>query len=122
MDADTTQPKTHTIDATGKKLGRLASEIALLLRGKDTPDFERHIAPSVRVVVENVSKMSIDARKFDNKVYTRYTGYPGGLRSDTLGKTVEGKGYAEALKRAVYGMLPSNKLRARIMKHLVMSE
>ncbi len=112
----------HTIDASGKKIGRVASEAAVLLRGKDTPAFERNVAPSVTVRIVNASKVSVTAAKLKNKNYKRYSGYPGGLKHTTMERTVEKKGYEEVFKKAVYGMLPANKLRPIFMKNLMVTE
>ncbi|MDP2651102.1 MAG: 50S ribosomal protein L13 [bacterium] len=110
--------ETYKLDATDKKLGRLATEVAVLLMGKNRTDFARNKLPDVEVEVENASKLSIGAKKFAEKVYYRHSGYPGGLKSETLGKVIETKGAKEALRRAVSGMLPKNKLRARMLKNL----
>lgn len=111
-----------TVDAQNKKLGRLASEVAILLMGKDQTDFAKNRIPERDVKVVNVSKLDIDERKKLQKEYTHYTGYPGGLRTETLGHLIERKGNAEALRKAVRGMLPSNKLRPRMLKHLIIEE
>jgi len=110
------------IDAKGKKIGRLASEIALILRGKDSTSFARNVAPEIKVTVENISLLDIAPEKKESKVYVSYTGYPGGLRKRSLDETIERKGYGEVLRKAVYGMLPKNKLRARMMKNLIIKE
>jgi small subunit ribosomal protein S9 len=113
-----TTDKIHTIDAAGRPLGRVASEVAHLLRGKGSPSFERHLLPAVKVTVVNVSKLSITGRKLVGKTYRRYSGYPGGLKFVTLGQLITKKGHREAVKLAVRGMLPANKLRPKIMKNL----
>ena len=109
--------KTHTIDAAGKSLGRLASQIALLLRGKDKPDFAPHKDEGGFVAVKNVSKMKISGKKMDQKKYYSHSGYLGGLKEIPMKKLFE-KSPGEVLKRAVFGMLPKNKLRARMIKRL----
>src|SRR3989338_5349437 len=106
----------HTIDAQGKKLGRIASEISAFLMGKRSVSFGRNKLPSTKVQVLNASQMSIGQEKSGTKEYTRYTGYPGGLKKESLGSLVKRRGYGEALRRAVYGMLPSNKLKNGMMK------
>lgn len=109
---------THNIDAGGKSLGRLASEVAVLLMGKMDPRFERHIASTDMVRVFNMSMVRITGNnKMGQKRYYRYSGYPGGLKETTL-KTVMEKDPGEALRSAVYGMLPKNKLRALAMRRL----
>lgn len=112
----------HVIDAQKKKLGRVASEAALFLMGKNKANFKRNVAIETTVKIINTSKLSVPISKLKNKEYTRYTGYPGGLRISKMEKIVSDKGYAEVMRRAVYGMLPSNKLRSIMMKNLVVSE
>ena len=111
-----------TIDAAGKALGRVASEAAVALRNKNSADFERHIAPSIKVSIINASQMDISDKKKKTKVYHHYSGYPGGLKSETLDKIIDKKGYRDALARAIKGMLPSNKLRTETMKNLTITE
>lgn len=112
----------YTIDATGKKLGRIASEAATYLMGKNTATFARNVAPEVAVEIVNASKTSISENKRKNKDYITYSGYPGGLKSETLERAISKKGVSEALRRAIYGMLPQNKLKAKMMKHLTITE
>ncbi len=112
----------YKIDAENKKIGRISSEIATILMGKNTPDFEKHKIAGNTVVVSNASKLSIDPKKLEEKEYERYSGYPGGLKFDTLSKLIEKKGYGEVLRNAVHGMLPANKLRAKLMKNLIINE
>lgn len=112
----------YTIDAQGKKLGRVATETAMILMGKNKPSYKPNVAPDVKVVIENASKLAISEKKKDDTVYTRYSGYPGGLKVETLGAVVEKKSYGEVLKRAVYGMLPANKLRKIMLSNLTIKE
>jgi large subunit ribosomal protein L13 len=112
----------HLIDATGKKVGRIATEAAVHLRGKDEPSFVPHLLSGNTVRIINASKVSIDERKQMDKVYTRYTGYPGGLKTESLRHLAARRGYAEIIRKAIYGMLPSNRLRARMMKQLTITE
>jgi len=109
----------YTIDAQEKKLGRVASEAAHVLMGKDNPDFEKHTLADVTVKIINSESLVITPKKASTKIYTHYTGYPGGLRKQTLEKIKEEKGVEEVIRKAVYGMLPGNKLRAKMMKHLI---
>ncbi len=118
----TKDKKQFNIDATGKRLGRLATEISTMLMGKNSPDVARNVVADVVVNVENASKMLITDKKKGEKMYKRYTGYPGGLRTFPMKKLIEKKGYEEVLRKAVYGMLPSNRLRAKRMKKLIISE
>jgi len=108
----------YTINAEGKRLGRLASEVAVLLMGKQLPDFARNKIPSVSVTVENIDMLDITAKKKAEKTYNHYTGYPGGLREYNMNKVIADKGQSEVFKKAVYGMLPGNKLRPDMMKNL----
>ena len=108
----------HKIDAKGKKLGRLASEVAVLLMGKDRTDYARNEVADVKVVVSNITELDLPAKKLKDKVYLRYSGYPGGQKKRTLEEVIEKKGHADAFSKAVYGMLPGNKLRPLIMKNL----
>lgn len=112
----------YKIDAQNKKIGRISSEIASLLMGKNTPDFEKHKVAGNTVIVSNVSKLSIDPKKMEEKGYERYSGYPGGLKIDSLARLIEKKGYGEVIRNAVYGMLPANKLRPRLMKNLIIND
>jgi len=112
----------YTIDATGQSLGRVASEAAHVLMGKDSADFQKHVASDVQVHITNASKMQISQKKMKGKEYQRYTGYPSGLRKEPLGSLLKRRGYNEALRRAVRGMLPSNKLRPVLLKQLTVEE
>jgi len=109
--------KIHTIDATNKVLGRLAVEIALLLRGKEKPDFAPYKDIGDTVIVKNVDKLKFTGRKTKQKKYYRHSGYLGGLKEITLEKLFE-KNPEEVLEKAVFGMLPKNKLREKMIKRL----
>jgi len=109
--------KTHIIDATGRVLGRLASQIAILLRGKHKPDFVPHKDMGDFVVVKNVKNIKITGKKIKQKKYYRHSGYLGGLKEIPLEKLFKERP-EEVLRRAVYGMLPKNKLRERQIKRL----
>ena len=109
--------KTHTIDATGKILGRLAAEIAVLLRGKYKPSFFPYKDMGDFVIVKNVQNLRITGRKLEQKKYFRHSGYLGGVRETPLKILFKTKPQ-EVLKRAVLGMLPKNKLRAKQIKRL----
>lgn len=110
------------IDAQGKKLGRLASEAAYFLMGKHQPSYRRHIESGIRVIIDAAAKIDVSAAKRLTKTYTRYSGYPGGITTSRLGDVIAKKGYGEAIRRAVHGMLPANKLRKIRMKNLVVKE
>ena len=116
------ETKIITIDASGERLGRLASRIAMILRGKNNPGFVPNKSPLVKVHIINASKLKVAPEKPREKTYTRYSGYPGGLKKESLGHLVARKGYAEALRHAVHGMLPRNTLRKRILKNLIIKE
>ena len=108
---------THTIDAKEKVLGRLATQIAILLRGKHKPDFVLNKEMGDFVVIKNVDKIKFTGRKLEQKKYYRHSGYLGSLKETPLKKLFE-KDPKEVLKKAVMGMLPKNKLRARQIKNL----
>jgi large subunit ribosomal protein L13 len=118
----TEQTTEHTLDADGRKLGRLASEVASKLMGKDRVDFTRRKTPDVTVTVENASQLAISDDKLASKAYTRHTGHPGGQRKEAAQQVVDKHGYGELIRRAVYGMLPDNKLRDQMMKNLKTEE
>lgn len=107
----------HTIDASGKILGRLAVEIATLLRGKNKPDFAPHLDSGDIVIVINTSKIKVTGKKTELKKYYRHSGYLGGIKEITY-KNLFSKDPNEILRKAVYGMLPVNKLRSKMMKRL----
>lgn len=109
--------ETHTIDVTGKVLGRLATEIAILLRGKQKPDFVPYRDMGDFVIVKNVDKIKLTGKKRKEKKYYHHTGYLGGLKEVPLEKIFK-RDPGEILRRAVYGMLPKNKLRAKQIKRL----
>lgn len=109
--------KTHTIDATGKVLGRLATEIAVLLRGKQKSDFVPYRDMGDFVIVKNVSKLKITGKKIEQKKYFHHSGFLGGVKEVPLKKIFK-TNPAEVLKKAVFGMLPKNKLRAEQIKRL----
>ena len=84
--------KEYKFDATNQKLGRLSSEVAVALMGKNEPEFARNKVAEVKVVISNASKMDIDDKKMDSKIYDRYSGYPGGRKEFTMRKLVADKG------------------------------
>lgn len=108
---------THTIDAKGQSLGRLAVRVALLLRGKAKSAFEYHIDGGDVVVVTNFKSVRITGKKMEQKTYYRHSAYLGGLKSRTL-KESFAKESKEVLRKAVWGMLPKNKLRSEQIKRL----
>lgn len=109
--------KTHAIDATDQVLGRLATRIATLLQGKHKPTFVPHLDLGDSVEVTNVDKIKITGKKLEDKIYYHHSGYPGGLRKKKMKEFT----MAELLRKAVYNMLPKNKLRTGRMKRLRIS-
>ncbi|MEK7190301.1 MAG: uL13 family ribosomal protein [Patescibacteria group bacterium] len=107
-----------TIDAAGRTLGRVASEAAMSLMGKTKATFERNIYSGFPVNVINASKIRITTKKLEEIYHTRYSGIPGGLRILKGTETAEKRGLKELLKLATLQMLPDNKLRRVMMKHL----
>lgn len=109
--------QTHTIDAADKPLGRLATQIVILLRGKHKPDFLPYQDAGDFVVVENMNKIKVTGKKMKQKIYYHYSGYPGGLKKIPM-EILFKKNPQEILKKAVWGMLPKNKLRPKMIKRL----
>jgi large subunit ribosomal protein L13 len=109
--------ESHTIDASGQILGRLATRIAGLLMGKHKTMYERHLDTGDIVVVFNAEKIKTSGKKAEQKVYPRHSGYPGGFKSEKYEQMME-KHPERIIEYAVKGMLPQNKLRARMMKRL----
>jgi large subunit ribosomal protein L13 len=112
---------THEIDATGKRLGKVATEAASVLLGKRSPEFARHTIEDVTVVIANASKMDISEKK-GKEIYQTYSGYPGGRKTETLDHLATRRGYAEVLRRSISGMLPNNKLKKPLLKQLVITD
>ncbi|MCC7469900.1 MAG: 50S ribosomal protein L13 [Bacteroidetes bacterium] len=112
----------YTIDAKGKKLGRVAQEAASILMGKNTPDFERQNLSGNKVTIENASQADISDKQMEEKEYEKYSGYPGGLVFEKMKRVVEKKGYSEIFRMAVRGMLPANRIAEKMMKNLIVKE
>jgi large subunit ribosomal protein L13 len=108
----------YTIDAQGKILGRVATEAAHILRGKHAPAFEPHKKPLHKVLIIHASGIRVTGNKARDKIYKRFTGYPSGLKETTYEKLMATKP-ERVLEHAIRGMLPNNKLRARMMKNLI---
>jgi large subunit ribosomal protein L13 len=111
------EQKWHLIDANGKTLGRLATRVAMLLRGKHKPIFTPHVDTGDFVVVVNAEKISLTGKKWKDKLYIHHSGYPGGLKSISAGKMREKKPQ-RLVTMAVQGMLPKNKLGRKMIKKL----
>ena len=109
--------KWYVIDAEGQTLGRLASEIARLLRGKTKPQYTPHVDTGDFVIVLNADRVSVTGRKAEQKLYRRHTGYPGGLKEATYEQMMERKP-AEILRKAVYGMMPKTRLARQQFRKL----
>lgn len=105
------------VDAEGQTLGRLASKVAKLLRGKHKPNFTPHVDCGDNVVIVNAEKITLSGNKWDTKSYKRYTGYPGGQRFTSVKELLE-KNPAGILEKAVKGMLPKNRLGAELFRNL----
>jgi large subunit ribosomal protein L13 len=111
-----------TVDASGRTLGRVATEVAMSLMGKTKASFERNKYSGFPVRVLNAGKIKITVKKLDQIVHKRYSGMRGGLRILKGTETKEKKGMKELVKLATYQMLPDNKIRREMMKHLTIEE
>lgn len=109
--------KNYTIDASDKKLGKLATEVAVYLRGKNSVDFAPNKICGNKVAVFNTSKIIYSGNKMEGKIYRHYSGYPGGVREIALKDLIK-KDPSEPLRMAVYDMLPKNTLRSKFIKNL----
>ena len=105
------------IDAEDQILGRLATQVATILRGKHKPEFAPHIDVGDFVVVINVDKIRVTGNRLDQKIYYRHSGYPGDLTGITLRKMME-KSPERVIEKAVWGMLPKNRLGRKLLKKL----
>ncbi len=117
-----TNNDTYAIDAAGKTLGRVASEAAKALMGKMRSDYTPNKLSMVKVSVTNVSKLYIREKKRTGKIYTTYSGYPGGLKRESLASLNARKGKGESVRRAVIRMLPRNTMRTPRMKNLIVTD
>jgi large subunit ribosomal protein L13 len=111
-------PQWYVIDAEGQVLGRLASQIAQILRGKHKPTYTPNMPCGDFVIVINADKIAVTGRRMDQKVYYRHSQYPGGLKKTTLRQVLEGRFPERALQHAVRGMVMHNRLGARMMSRL----
>ena len=109
--------KWYVVDAEGKTLGRMASEVAAILRGKNKPTFTPHVDCGDYVIVINAEKVVVTGKKRQEKIYKRHTGYPGGLRELTFEQLME-KHPEEVVKHAIKGMMPTGKLGRQMYKKL----
>ncbi|MBI4128769.1 MAG: 50S ribosomal protein L13 [Parcubacteria group bacterium] len=111
------QVRTHRIDAEGKSLGRTAAHIATLLQGKHKATYAPHILSGDIVEIAHVSRISLQSKKAKSTIHYRHSQYPGGIRARTLAELFK-KNPREVFRKAVWNMLPKNKLRSRMMKRL----
>jgi large subunit ribosomal protein L13 len=109
--------KWYVVDAEGKTLGRLASQVATILRGKHKPTFTPHVDTGDFVIILNADKVKLTGRKLDQKMYRWHTGYPGGLKERTYRDMLNTKP-EKVIFHAVKGMLPKNKLGRKMIKKL----
>lgn len=107
----------HLIDAKGETLGRLATKVALMLVGKSKPNFVRHLDCGDNIVIINAAQVKVTGQKETKKIYTRYSGFPGGITRTSLGK-MRTINPTQIMKLAVAGMLPNNKLKDRWLTRL----
>lgn len=103
-------------------MGRIAAQAAIILRGKDTAAFERNVIGNVKVMIVNASKIKLINDKLNNKTYRSHSGFPGGDKKQTMAQLVTKGGYKKAFEKAIYGMLPANKLRPVMLANLTITE
>jgi large subunit ribosomal protein L13 len=115
--AEEIERRWFVVDATGQRLGLLASRIAVVLEGKHKPSYATHIDSGDHVIVLNAAQIDVGRGKADQKMYSRHSGYPGGLRQETLGQLLARRP-EEVIRRAVKGMLPRNKLGVQQLRKL----
>ncbi len=113
----TVQKEWIVVDAEGHNLGRLATKVAMLLRGKYKPSYTPHVDCGDNVIIINAEKINLTGNKLNDKTYVRHTGYPGGQRFLTA-KVMQQKNPALLVEKAVKGMLPKNKLGAQLFRNL----
>ncbi len=110
--------KIYTIDAKGKKIGRVASEAASIIMGKRDPGFRRNVVSDIKVVIKNSQLADISEKKLESKKYGHYSGFPGGLKIKSMKQIVAKAGFGKIFEKAVWGMLPKNLLRSHMIKNL----
>jgi large subunit ribosomal protein L13 len=111
--ADEIERRWWVVDASGQTLGRLASRIAALIRGKHKPSFTPHVDSGDYVIVVNADKVVLKGKRAEQKTYFRHTGYPGGERYESFAELIQ-RDPAKVIEHAVYGMLPKNRLGRRM--------
>lgn len=112
----------HTIDAQGKKIGRIATQAAAILLGKHSASFAKNKVSADTVEIINAARVDVTLRKKTNEKYVTYTGFRGGLKSESLGELINRRGMTEVFKRAITRMLPNNRLRDERIKNLSVKE
>jgi large subunit ribosomal protein L13 len=117
----TVEKKWIVVDASNAVLGRLSSEVAKIIRGKNKPDFTPHVDCGDNVIVINADKIRMTGKKWDDRVYLSYTGYPGGQRSISP-RQLKDKSSRLLVERSVRGMLPKNRLGRQLFKNLYVYE
>lgn len=115
--ADEIERRWYVVDATGQTLGRLASRVAAVLEGKHKPAYMPNLDIGDHVIVVNAARIAVSGDKRESKIYHRHSGYPGGLRAESLGHLLERRP-EEVVRRAVRGMLAHNRLGAQQLRHL----
>lgn len=120
--ATTPTQKKYSIDASGKSIGRVASEAAKALMGKAHADYTPHIPSIVNVTIANAGKIRVTEKKRLQKKYTQYSGHPGGLKVESLGSLVGRRGKGAAVRKAIERMLPRNTMKTARLKRLTISE
>lgn len=120
---ETVQKEWVVVDATDQVLGRLASKVAKLLRGKYKPNFTPHVDCGDNVIIINAEKIILTGNKMNDRVYLRYSGYPGGQKKSTPAEILaKPNGADKLLHKVVKGMLPKNKLASRLITNLYVYE
>ncbi|NEP48050.1 MAG: 50S ribosomal protein L13 [Moorea sp. SIO3C2] len=114
---DSIEKKWYVVDATNQRLGRLASEIAIILRGKNKPTYTPHMDTGDFVIVVNAEKVMVTGRKKDQKLYRRHSGRPGGMKTETFAE-LQARIPERIIEKAVKGMLPKNSLGRQLFKKL----
>lgn len=112
---------TYTIDASGMRLGKIATEAATILLGKNQPTYARHTMADVTVLITNASKLDVPAWK-KAEIYQSFSGYPGGRKTETLEHLADRLGMSEVIRRTIGGMLPNNKHKKRLLNKLTITE
>lgn len=112
----------YTIDSTNKSIGRVASEAAIILMGKKTTGYAKNVIAPVEVHIINAAKVRMGSKKLSNTIFRHHTGYRGNLKEMTLNRFLKEKSYRELFRKTIYGMLPTNKLRPKMIKNLYITE